>query len=317
MRTTPLPSPQTFSQPVGKQYVSSYSTALHLVPKQCTPRSTNRIHASDDNVEVESEIQSSTNSTLHAIGNNETTTIHSEDVIYPLGIKSGWATFGLSLLPSWSSTAELQSDASSMSGDTNISFSIFSEGSNSVLDNVDGDAVNDLILGNEFEYDKFTVNDENVPENSDGIIQKLIRHTVAAIRRVLVRISLSPSESSTRSFDEMDSLDETMLENITTVKNDSSSDLPVDAQNKTEDKVVVANSLDHKQRAGSRRRHFANQIIPPIFTSLESIDINATTLATHRRWERRRRRAFVAYKVAKNAVFLFVVTFCAGNVSDM
>ena len=312
---------QTSSQPVGKQDVPTYSTALHLIPKQwlCTPRS--RIHASNDN--VESEIQSSTNSTPHALRNNESiSTIHSENEINPLGMKSGWAYFGLSLLPSWSSTAEIQSDVSSMSDDTNNTFSKLSEVSNTVPDNiVDCDVVNDIDLGNEFQYDEFTVIDEHVPENSDGIIQKLLRHTVAAIlkggKKLLVRTSLSPSESSTLSFDGMDLLDETTMENITTSENDSSGHVPVDAHDKIEGEVAVVNSIDHKQRAGSRRRHLQHQSIPPIFTSLESIDINATTLAKHRRWERRRRRALVAYTVVKNAVFLFFVTFFAGNVSDM
>jgi hypothetical protein len=181
--------------------------------------------------------------------------------------------------------------------------------------------VNDIDLGNEFQYDEFTVIDEHVPENSDGIIQKLLRHTVAAIlkggKKLLVRTSLSPSESSTLSFDGMELLDESTMENITTSENDSSGHVPVDAHDKIEGEVAVVNSIDHKQRAGSRRRHLQHQSIPPIFTSLESIDINATTLAKHRRWERRRRRALVAYTVVKNAVFLFFVTFFAGNVSDM
>jgi hypothetical protein len=53
----------------------------------------------------------------------------------------------------------------------------------------------------------------------------------------------------------------------------------------------------------------------PIFASLESKDIDSTTLIKKRIWERRRRRVMVAIGAAKNAVGLFVVIFFAGNVS--
>jgi hypothetical protein len=160
-----------------------------------------------------------------------------------------------------------------------------------------------------------------VPVNSGGMVRNLLRYTVALFlwggKKLLDRIvSSSAFESIASSIDEIDSPDETMLENATTIVIASSSEFAVDAHDETE--TAPDYSLDNKQYGRSRqqrRRQLQNPSIPPIFTSLESKDINATTLAKHRRWARRRRRALVAYEVAKNAIFLFVVTFLAGNVS--
>jgi len=70
---------------------------------------------------------------------------------------------------------------------------------------------------------------------------------------------------------------------------------------------------------GRRRRQTANQTVPvstQMFTSLESKDINTTTMSKQRKWERRRRRTLLLYKAAKNSVFLFVFTFLAGNIMN-
>lgn len=324
MPTSPLLSPVACSRPYGIRVNPNYSTKLYLLPNKwlTTIRCSNRVNSSDKNVESETEVHNITNATV-LNNENETLSIATgDDEILSMGMKSGWANFGLSLLPSWPSATELQSDTLSTSGDTDShsNVSIVSEGSTSAPDNVDGNTVYDSDLDNEFTYDEFTNVKEHVPETNDGIIRTLFRYTVAVVqwggKKLLDRIAISPSESSDPYFDEMNLSDESMLDNITYSNNASSSEYPIDPHDKTEAEEVD-NSLDHKQRGRSRRRHLQNQNTPPIFTSLESIDISSTTLAKHKRWERRRRRALVAYKVTKNAVFLFVVTFFAGNVSQV
>lgn len=321
MRTTPFLKPNTCSQSFGIRIIPNYSTSLHLIPKKwlqlSTPRSSNRVHSSEENVESEPIDHNTTNKTLDACDNETISTADSEYESQSLGMKSGWANFGLSLLPSWSSTTELQSD-SSTSGDVNYNNTIYSNDS-SALDNVDDDAIYEIELANELAYDDFNDIDDQVPVKCAGMVGKLLRYTVAIFlwggKKLLDRIAPpSTFESSTMSFDEIDSPDEMMLENATTSEIAST----IDAHDET---AAPDNSLDNKQHGKSRqqqrRRQLQNQSIPPIFTSLESKDINTTTLAKHRRWARRRRRALVAYEVAKNAIFLFVVTFLAGNVSEV
>ena len=71
------------------------------------------------------------------------------------------------------------------------------------------------------------------------------------------------------------------------------------------------------QKRRNRRRHPSNNENnqAPIFTSLESKDINTTTMSKQRKWDRRRKRVMLLVKGMKNAMFLFIATFLAGNVS--
>lgn len=54
----------------------------------------------------------------------------------------------------------------------------------------------------------------------------------------------------------------------------------------------------------------------PIFHNLETNDIDSTMQSKQRKWSRRRKRAAILAQTLKNACFLFVVTFLAGNIMN-
>ena len=54
----------------------------------------------------------------------------------------------------------------------------------------------------------------------------------------------------------------------------------------------------------------------PIFYDLETNDIDTTMQSKQRKWSRRRKRAVIFVRTLKNAAFLFIVTFLAGNVMN-
>jgi hypothetical protein len=74
------------------------------------------------------------------------------------------------------------------------------------------------------------------------------------------------------------------------------------------DDTTNATSTKQEQK---RKRH--NK---PIFHNLETNDIDSTMQSKQRKWSRRRKRAVMLVQTLKNACFLFVVTFLAGNLMN-
>lgn len=306
LRTAHLSPPKTCSSFIGLRTIPNYSTSLYLLPCQLLPkknsRSSNRIYSSDENKESETVIQNATNEPSDT-NEYETSSAYER---HSLGMKSGWTKFKLSLLSPWQSNTEFQSDFS-MLGEMDV---------NSTSDTDDSIAalVIDDALFDELKYnDTITTQvndmidgvDGRGSKNSYGMMKMLVRYTAASLwggLKTFKRILPSTTESSSTITGEIDSIGNIRQENFTQSENDSNCEL---------------NAADLQEPGRSQQQHMQNQNAPPIFASFESIDINATTLAKQRRWKRRRRRALVAYQVVKNALFLFIVTFLAGNVSEV
>ena len=102
--------------------------------------------------------------------------------------------------------------------------------------------------------------------------------------------------------------------NATAIQNAPFNDTSTDSS-PTDDTTEPETTQPLEQSSNStvssrRKRH------KPIFHDLETNDIDTTTQLKQKKWSRRRKRAAIFAQTLKNAAFLFVVTFLAGNVMN-
>ncbi|KAL3790088.1 hypothetical protein HJC23_013599 [Cyclotella cryptica] len=86
-------------------------------------------------------------------------------------------------------------------------------------------------------------------------------------------------------------------------------DNPIPTQSATE-------GIPKRQKRSRRGHKTSTNHPPPIFHSLETNDIDTATQFKQKKWQRRRKRAAMLLTTLKNAAFLFVITFLAGNVMN-
>ena len=293
------------------------------------------IFSSDKDVEDEAaSIECAQNST-------NATTINEEEVV-SLGMESGWANFGRYLLPSWSSFSSSHS-TSEIPSEEQTNNSTMSEENSTVAEDSDTSFVHTIFspkkdyeeISNVIDVecsvdepdcvdaDVITANGGTEEQVNTTLTKQLLRGTLSALKhakhggkKVLEvgkkikdkrkedDISSSTTVSNSDTIRDGEPLLNETLDN-TTDSIESSSEPREDSSNK------------NQTRRGNRRRHSSNNenSQAPIFTSLESKDINTTTMSKQRRWDRRRKRVMLLVGGMKNAMFLFIATFLAGNVS--
>jgi hypothetical protein len=307
----------------------------------------------------------------------------------PLGMESGWAKLGRSILPSWATmpnTCEDDDDDVKNDDDSVSTRVMVDEPSRdttpfprNIIDN--GSNKDDLIANNavlvEYESERdedeqtlleweaakqlFHTQTTKALQGSDDRIRNEVRRRLrdsASIylfrgmrkklldtgKRIIVYgskqlvgmkggIVESSNVTTTIINDELtnNSTDLTMPiaiididkdeSNATSAVDDASESIDVNNVTISDDKIVTMSNdevktIDKQNTRRHRRRIWKDPIEKPIFSVLESKDINETTLWRRRKWERRRRRALVAYGAVKNALLLFVVTCVAGNVMN-
>lgn len=403
--TKMLPSPLRF------RVTSSYSTEIHLISKKypgkydasyssrsISARSTTRLrlrrplrnyrsplfvnNLPDKNISGDDEMihdmddnsQNTTNATIETDENEKQSDISGEEEAEEsstLGMESGWASFGRSLLPSWT-TSSTSSQSAVSSGtekiidgtDENVTdpkkedsivdvadensttapseessivlhTSIFSP--NGTKDNEDGDddVIDVDVLVEESERNDTTsaiqLNGVNAGEKS-ALAKRLLKGIMAASLqggKKILEVSKKKIRDNSGNNDDIASTSTIDESNQATIIGGDTQETTSAGNNSTEgnenesnDVSTIESSDTNNEEVGHRgtrrlraQSSSSNTNENSIFTSLESKDINTTTLSKQRKWERRRRRALVLVKATKNAAFLFVFTFLAGNVS--
>ena len=298
----------------------------------------------------------------------------------PLGMESGWAKLGRSILPSWATAPNTCADDDLNSGDTVIRVMVDEPNRDTTTvprndNDTKADQVNDAVLVKyEVERDEdeqilleweaakqlFHTQTTKALQGSDDRVRSEVRRRLrdsASIylfrgmrkklldtgRRMIVYGSnqlvgmkggIVESSNVTTISDELmnNSTNLTMpVEMMNIDKDESNAVFVVDDKSESDVVNTVTTSDDDNMTMSDdevttivkqdtrrhRRRIWKDPVIEtPIFSALESKDINETTLWRRRKWERRRRRAVVAYGAVKNALLLFVVTFLAGNLMN-
>lgn len=220
--------------------------------------------------------------------------------------ESGWVTNFKYLLPSSfrSKSTDSDVDVSTFNPNSRDSDPIFLEAS-SFNDQkeeecpVEDDGVIDVECYVEEVRDE---KNTTVAETDDGFDQDLLAEndeTAGQKRNWFQRLfkSYGTSDMQTTNFNA--ALNETSASDTQSTEEAQHDQTFDDASNTTSTK-------DHR-----RKRH--NK---PIFHNLETSDIDSTMQSKQRKWSRRRKRAAILVHTIKNACFLFVVTFLAGNVMN-
>lgn len=293
------------------------------------------IFSSDKDVEDEAaSIESAQNST-------NATTINEEEVV-SLGMESGWANFGRYLLPLWSSFSSSQS-TSEIPSEEQTNNSTMSEENSTVAEDSDTSFVHTIFspkkdyeeISNVIDVecsvdepdcvdaDVITANGGTEEQVNTTLTKQLLRGTLSALKHVKHGgkkvLEVGKKIKDKRKEDEITS--STTVSNSDTIREgetllnetlDNTTDSTIEESSEPREDT----SKKRQTRRGNRRRHPPNENNQaPIFTSLESKDINTTTMSKQRRWDRRRKRVMLLVGGMKNAMFLFIATFLAGNVS--
>lgn len=296
----------------------------------------------------------------------------------PLGMESGWAKLGRSILPSWATAPNTCADDNLKSGDTVIRVMVDEPNRDTTTvprndNDSKADQVNDAVLV-EYEVERdedeqtlieweaakqlFHTQSTKALQGSDDRVRSEVRQRLrdsASIylfrgmrkklldkgkrlivygSKQLVRMKGTAEDASnvTTINDELmnNSTNLTMPTIINIDKDESKAVSDVDDMSESIDvnDVTISNdenvtmsddevtAIVRQDTRRHRKRIWKQPIETPIFSALETKDITETTLWRRRKWERRRRRAVVAYGAVKNALLLFVVTFLAGNVMN-
>eukprot|EP00956_Cyclotella_meneghiniana_P035076 scaffold111151_cov66-Cyclotella_meneghiniana.AAC.1 len=264
-----------------------------------------------------------------AIDEGNTTQIDSENIsndteqLDKESSNNGWVTSFKYLLPSSFRTKQ---GSNNVTGDDNVDVSstfnpnsregssdpIFLEGSTftEVSEEekaeeceIDDDGVIDVECYVEEVKDNVEKQEAMVADAEESVADVLVQHEEAKsskgwLQRLRARFRQQSNEN-----------------NATAVQNTPFNETSSDSNHSpTEDTIEPTNTQPSEQPLNStssrRKRH------KPIFHDLETNDIDTTTQLKQKKWSRRRKRAAIFVQTLKNAVFLFVVTFLAGNVMN-
>ena len=264
-----------------------------------------------------------------------------EEEVVSLGMESGWANFGRYLLPSWSSFSS-QSTSDIPSEEQANNSTMIDENSTVVAEDSDPSFVHTIFspkkddgeISNVIDVecsvdepdcvdaDVITVNGGSEEHVNATLTKQLLRGTLSALKHAKHGgkkvLEVGKNMKDKRKGDGISS--SITVSNSTTI-GDGEASLNGSIGNTT-DATIESSDLKEdtskkSQKRRNRRRHPSNNENnqAPIFTSLESKDINTTTMSKQRKWDRRRKRVMLLVKGMKNAMFLFIATFLAGNVS--
>lgn len=332
---------------------TTYTTKIHLISQQTKysgdellhpiahsrfwdsgnqDRSSSSLFIFSSGKDVEDEaagIESAHNSTNATI--IDTT---NEEEVVSLGMESGWANFGRYLLPSWSSFSS-QSTSDIPSEEQANNSTMIDENSTVVAEDSDPSFVHTIFspkkddgeISNVIDVecsvdepdcvdaDVITVNGGSEEHVNATLTKQLLRGTLSALKHAKHGgkkvLEVGKKMKDKRKRDDISS--------STTVSNSTEASLNGSIGNTT-DATIESSDLKEGSSKNSQRRRRRNPSNnennqAPIFTSLESKDINTTTMSKQRKWDRRRKRVMLLVKGMKNAMFLFIATFLAGNVS--
>ena len=238
-----------------------------------------------------------------------------------MGMESGWTTFGRALLPSWASIKQTkQEEGSSLDDGTMLSNSTGTSFDETTVDDASSFDVTVDEKSNAFEVAIGSVEDNN--STSIGIeLGGDINETRAEDLEHVTASQIADDSGSIGSGNLTSPLPEETpprLDKPSRVRRVVSKVVEYIQGNgrSVAKSTAIADELevlpeDHTDEVEISEHREDSK---PILSSLESSDIDKTTLSKKMKWARRRARLSVLLNALRSAAFLFVLTFCAGNI---